>query len=246
MGNQVRLNANSPRERDRTTMKRLAIFSLLAILAALCAVPASWAQRPGPSGGDQDRREDPPRLPDDPQLLALHKDFVDGAMKLAQDYERKKEWDKAKTVYSEILKLVPRYPNAVARLDALRQQEAMASKATFTVKADQGWQDTGLTVEAGKPLAIRASGNWTFTLTAELTPDGMKIPEELRDYNLGCLMGLIDTGNPKDFQPFVIGSEHSFTAEKSGRLFLRMYDVDPKDNSGSLKVDFIGTFEKRK
>ena len=228
-------------------MKRLATFSLLALLATLCATSDSWAQRPRPpAGGDQDQREDPPRLPDDPQLLALHKEFVDGAMKLALDYERKKDWDKAKTVYGEILKLVPRYPNAVKRLDALKQQEASADNATFTVRADQGWQDTGLTLDAGKPITIRASGNWTFTLTAELTPDGMQIPEDLRDYNLGCLMGLIDTGNRNDFEPFVVGSEHSFTAQKGGRLFLRMYDVDPKDNSGTLKVEFKGTFEQRK
>ena len=39
-----------------------------------------------------------PSLPDDPQLLGLHKEFVVKAEKLAVEYERKKQFDKAREV----------------------------------------------------------------------------------------------------------------------------------------------------
>jgi len=113
------------------------------------------------------------------------------------------------------------------------------------VKANLGWQDSGIKVVEGKPLAIRATGTWTYTFEADLNAEGMKIPDELKDFNLGCLIGAVDTGNPEDFKPFVIGAESSFVAEKSGKLYVRMYDIEPKDNDGFLKLEFMGSFDKR-
>jgi hypothetical protein len=43
---------------------------------------------------------------------------------------------------------------------------------------------------------------------------------------------------------FLIGSSTSFTAERDGRLFLRMYDSDPSDNLGKVSVYLEGTFKK--
>jgi hypothetical protein len=84
-------------------------------------------------------------------------------------------------------------------------------------------------------------------MEAELDADGMAIPEDLKDFNLGCLVGKIVTGgNPDDNKPFEIGKELEFTPEASGRLLLRMYDSDPRDNKGVLSVEITGTFEKGK
>jgi hypothetical protein len=75
----------------------------------------------------------------------------------------------------------------------------------------------------------------------------MEIPEELKDFNLGCLVGKIVTGgNPDENKPFQIGKEQTFTPESAGRLYLRMYDHDPSDNKGLLSVEITGTFEKGK
>ena len=47
-----------------------------------------------------------PSLPVDPQLLGLHKEFVVKAEKLAIEYERKKQFDKAREVYESMVRLV--------------------------------------------------------------------------------------------------------------------------------------------
>jgi len=84
-------------------------------LAVFSVVPPVFAQ-------DQDgkeKKEEKPKvkpLPDDKKLLSLHLDFVKKAEKLANEYEGTKDWGKARAVYEEILKLVPQYPNANAKL----------------------------------------------------------------------------------------------------------------------------------
>ena len=52
--------------------------------------------------------ENQPQLPSDPQLLSLHKEFVAKAEKLAMEYERKKDLDKAREVYESLVRLVPK------------------------------------------------------------------------------------------------------------------------------------------
>jgi hypothetical protein len=116
---------------------------------------------------------------------------------------------------------------------------------TFAVKANEGWQDTGIDLIAGKPVIMAASGRWTFHLQVQTNAEGLTIPEELRDFNPGCLVGMVpDPSNPENNKPFVVGSSKQFIAERSGRLHLRMYDTDPRDNDGELKVEIRGTFKE--
>lgn len=236
--------------------RRCLLIGLVLVLAGIACEQVAQAQpgrqqqqrqqRPGQGRQAQDREEEPepPPLPTDERLLALHRRFVDDAERLALEYERTRDFDKAMDVYREILKLVPRYQNAQTRLAALEAREASAQQATCVIQADGGWQDTGIIVMEGKPLAIAVDGTWTFVHSAEVTADGMEIPEELRDYNMGCLLGVIDTGNPDEAEPFVVGSEMEFTSEVSGKLYMRMYDIEPSDNEGQLTVHFQGTFRE--
>jgi hypothetical protein len=123
------------------------------------------------------------------------------------------------------------------------QREAGAQKVVLNIKADSDWQDTGIELVEGKPIIIQVTGTWVFRLEVETTADGLTIPKELRDFPLGCLVGMIPSDDPKQAKPFVLGSGKQFISERSGKLFLRMYDTDPRDNRGSLKVEIHGTFK---
>jgi hypothetical protein len=164
------------------------------------------------------------------------------AEKLALEYERGEEWDRAKAVYQEILKLLPQHTGAAAKMKLLRAREANAHVQRFAIKADEEWQDTYIEVEKGRPVSIRAVGAWTFNLSIKVGPDGIQIPKELKEYNMGCLIGVIRTPGDAKLQVFVVGKEKKFVAEKSGRLFLRMYDISPLDNEGELGVEVRGTY----
>ncbi|MEX2558657.1 MAG: hypothetical protein WD403_02030 [Pirellulales bacterium] len=238
-------------------MKRYATALAVFVLAGLLAAGSILAQRPGqrnrpnaagrPNPAAQQRQaEEPkrPELPDDPKLLELHRDFVVKAARLAKDYERGNQIDKARACYEQILKLVPGHPDAEEALANIQQKEATAQRRTIEVHANKGWQDTGVVLIAGKPVSVHAEGSWSFRMSHQLGPDGMEIPEELRDFNLGSLVGLVAAGDPEEARPFFIGSSKEFRAPLSGPLMLRMYDSDPSDNAGKLSIEIRGTFER--
>jgi len=223
---------------------------LLIVLLSLSTVGPILAQ--GPNRGDRSERakdgdDKPPKpkpLPTDQRLLALHRDFVIKAEKLAADYERQKDPAKARACYEEILKLVPDYPKARQALAQLIEREATADRKVLDIHSNRDWQDTGVIVVEGKPVRIVTEGSWTFNMSHKLSPTGMTIPKELRDFNLGSLIGVINGGNPKEVKPFFVGERLEFIAERSGRLMLRMYDSDVSDNVGKISVEITGTFGK--
>ncbi|MEX2175500.1 MAG: hypothetical protein WD872_14145 [Pirellulaceae bacterium] len=224
------------------------LFVTLLGFAASIVLVQSLAGQDRAKGGKNKRAEaQAPKvrpLPNDERLMALHRDFVKRAEGLAKEYENDKDWGKARSVYEEILKLVPQYKSAADRLAAMIDRERQAQSVVVNIRANDGWQDTGVDLIADKPVSIVAGGTWVFHLEIETNADGLSIPKELRDFNPGCLIGMIPEENPEDNKPFVIGPAKQFQAERSGRLFLRMYDTDPRDNSGSLKVEIRGTFKE--
>ena len=224
-------------------------FYLLAAVAVgflLGLADFGWAQRPRRPVRRPSRpakKEPPPPRPTDPLLIELYKEFLTKAEKLAARYEKERKWDQALEVYESILRLVPRYAKAEAAVKRIRARQATARQKRFTVRADRGWQDTGVIVLEGKPITISASGTWVFKMEHRVSPDGIPIPKELRDFNLGALVGMIVGPDPKQNKPFVVGSNKSFVAPRTGRLLLRMYDSNPSDNDGTLSVTIQGTFQ---
>jgi hypothetical protein len=198
------------------------------------------AAQPQKSGSDP---KEAAELPSDQQLLKLHRAFIIGAEKLALEYERDKDLNKANVVYEEILKLYPQHPMARTKIQMIL--EANADVKVLSISGDAGWQDTGINVIKGKPVRIRANGTWTFRLNINLGPEGMLDPMELREFNLGSLIGAIGTPEDMELEAFAIGKDKSLIPKKSGRLFLRMYDISPDDNDGEIKVEIRGSFVRR-
>jgi hypothetical protein len=198
------------------------------------------------TGGNADGGNDGgPEVSSDPRIADAQKDFVVKVAKLAKDYEKGKDTEAARECYEQILRVVPNHPEAQKALERIRDKEMTADSKTMIVKATEKWQDTGINVIANRPINIHAEGNWTFKMTAVLKANGMAIPEEMKEFNLGQLVGQIVTaGDPKDIKPFAIGEDADVTPDQAGRLMLRMYDYDPSDNAGKLTVTIQGTFER--
>lgn len=122
--------------------------------------------------------------------------------------------------------------------------EAPASNQLFGVSATQGWQDMGITVQAGDQMVIEyVSGSWTPWLGGHYEGIGVIKPEyRLYEYAYdansilqgvphGCLIGRIE-GNP----PFYVGNQYAQTITQSGPLYLRINDGALDDNGGSLQL----------
>lgn len=203
----------------------------------------------------------PPKgeLPADDRVLKLYMDFVQNAEKLAKEYEAAGKTEMARGVYLEILKIAPNFKPAKQKLEEYHEKEAKADKKTIDVMANKGWQETGIQTIAGKPLRFTATGTWTCKVTQEVGPDGLQISEELKGLNLGSLVGAI-ISNEKDkpgdksggdkkeehkLTPFAIGKELEMVPTVTGRLVVRIYDLQTADNTGKLKLEVTGTFTRK-
>ena len=243
-----------------------ASFPRLAFFMA-CGVSISsslWAQPPGARRPDNRQQQDLEQqqqrihqhvkevavsesdVPSDPQLLALHKEFVSKAEKLALEYERKKQFDKAREVYSSMVRLSPSYTNAEAGLGRTLSNQTVQDKQLTTIVATQAWQDSGVSLVAGMPVHTETKGTWKVVY--ETDASGIDIPEEFRPRDgrikLGTLIAVV-ANTPAELaegKPFVLDGD--FIAKKSGRLYLRMFDVDPTDNEGKMIVLIQSTFQK--
>jgi hypothetical protein len=240
------------------------IVGVVAVVAASIAVVSVWlAQRPdrprpnqGPRQGN--RQNNPPQpkgdLPADEKLMGLYLNFVRDAEKLAKDYEVAGKVEEARGVYNEILKFAPNYKPAKDKLEQFKEKEATADKKSIDIHANQGWQETGIHTIPGKPIKITATGTWTCKVSQEVGPEGLQVSEELKDCAIGSLVGVVvspaekeSNGKPKEvkLQPFSVGAEMQYTPSTAGKLMFRIYDLKTADNVGKLKVEVMGTFERK-
>ncbi|HEX5445748.1 MAG TPA: tetratricopeptide repeat protein [Pirellulales bacterium] len=241
-------------------MKRSLTGFVVLMLLFCVTVAAVSAQRRGPRRGSKNptptkpttsegEETDEPEggISSDPRLAKIQKEFVIETARLALDYEKKQDTDRARSCYEQILRIFPKHPGAEEALKKIRATELNAEHKQVRVNANEEPKDTGIEVIANRPITIHAEGSWTFRMEHELGPEGMKIPDELRDFNLGSLVGFIHSGqDPKDLKPFFVGKDAEIVPDQSGRLYLFMWDTDWKDNAGRLNVEIRGTFKKTK
>jgi hypothetical protein len=111
----------------------------------------------------------------------------------------------------------------------------------FGVDAAQGWQETGLRLEAGQRFTIEyLSGDWSISPADGIryTADGgasacgnPDCVEPIPNYTKSGLIGRIG-----DAEAFPVGSYLESTATTSGTLQLRVNDAGTHDNEGIIRV----------
>lgn len=117
---------------------------------------------------------------------------------------------------------------------------------TVQVLAEQGWQSTGIEVEAGKSYEIQATGRVTLGTTPQVwesEPNGVTIHYE-RGFPIGMLIGAVrEKGRTSNrvtplATPTPIGQHFTLKAENDGTLFLRVNDAATSlaDNQGAFEV----------
>lgn len=104
------------------------------------------------------------------------------------------------------------------------------------VPADRAWVATGLYVEGGEAISIRAVGSilWSTSLGASSGPEGSSGGGALRPvptYGVGALIGRV--GN----KTFYVGSGGSGPAPERGQLLLGINDDKFEDNQGYFVAD---------
>jgi hypothetical protein len=120
-----------------------------------------------------------------------------------------------------------------------------SSETLITVKANRGWQSTGILVEPGKKYTLSTTGQFTLAQTPKAwtsEADGISF-RYFGGEPLGKLMGCVRTGTTLSTaddmrRVFPIGSNHTHIATQSGTLYLRINDDWSRlsDNAGHVTV----------
>lgn len=121
-----------------------------------------------------------------------------------------------------------------------------AGGQTVTIRADRGWQSSGVMVEAGKSYYVTASGRYSVAQLPrpwDCEPNGITLRYH-KGRPLGMLLGAV---RPENFgegqisallQPGPIGTSRTIRAPSTGVLYLRINDspAELADNAGTLQV----------
>ncbi|MEC9097434.1 MAG: hypothetical protein VX776_12415, partial [Planctomycetota bacterium] len=132
-----------------------------------------------------------------------------------------------------------------------REYAQLPAQQTIQVKADRGWQSTGLAVKKGMKIQLKASGR--FVIHREPGDSGEEAVDWESEANgitiryhkgnpLGKLLIAIDTLNPQGLTGLVsyaaIGAGGEIDIPYDGVLYLRVNDspAELKDNRGEIEV----------
>ena len=219
----------------------IAIFIVTTMTCAVMSQPPGNRRNAKPPTPQRNRRYRTIH-----NFLASIKNLSSKLKSLAVEYERKKQFDKAREVYESMVRLVPNFASAEAGLQRILGNQRIQDRKLVTVEANQMWQDSGVNLQADMPVHTEVKGSWKVVY--ETGPKGIEIPKEFQQRDgrikLGSLIGVVVTSPTelKDARPFPVENGKNFTANKTGRLFLRMFDVDHTDNEGKMLVLIQSTF----
>jgi hypothetical protein len=116
----------------------------------------------------------------------------------------------------------------------------------ITIRADRGWQNSGVVLERGVKYRLRAAGRYQVAAKPEpwwCEPNGVSI-RYYRGRPLGVLLAVVRPDRPAPgpspwLAPIPVGLGDELTPTRSGTLFLRINDsaAELDDNAGTLAVD---------
>jgi hypothetical protein len=140
---------------------------------------------------------------------------------------------------------------------AIVERPAVAASATgakVVIAADQGWQSSGVRLEAGRKYRIRATGRYQIAASIVVgvskpwpcEPDGLTL-RYYRGKPLGMLIGAVEPEPPADgrpsalLKPLALGLDTVVKPDQAGTLYLRVNDSNAElgDNVGTLTVEIV-------
>lgn len=117
------------------------------------------------------------------------------------------------------------------------------------IRADRGWQSTGVVLEAGQSINVRSTGSVEIKQLADgqswrTTPKGISV-EYNRGFKLGAMIGVLaplDVEQPSQiWSPVLVGAQSTLLATEKSCLLLRVNDsaAGVSDNTGAFSVEIV-------
>ena len=130
-------------------------------------------------------------------------------------------------------------------IDFTAGQALAPSGARVMIRADRGWQNTGVRLDSETVYRLEATGRYQVADKPQIwwsEPGGVSI-RYYRGRPLGMLMAVVRPDSPAPgpspwINPIAIGLESELTPKRAGTLFLRINDSGAElgDNAGELSI----------
>lgn len=247
---------------------RRSVVACICLVSVAWLVAQSWTVFSLPEIAAQDKsKSKAPKKKGNSNVLdvkanEIQGEFIKSAESLATDYYELKEYDKARSLLKSIQALDPERAGLAAKMKLLDENQITSNEVDVEVNPAKPWDSTGVLVTAGKPIRIKADGNYRFAVSSQVGPTGFNPAKEptpldmVAGLPIGSLIGIVhsedraQTGQPdnrvdkkKDEakeEPFLIGEGCDYTPQKDGLLFLRVNAPPENKNTGKIKVQITG------
>lgn len=175
--------------------------------------------------------------------------FLRETTTLISSYEGLGEYDRAKLLLEALRKLNPDNEAVQKKLADLDRRQLDAGEFAVEIDPARPWVGVGV-ARKDRPLRVRVTGEYRFTASATVGPNGMPATEPTSDLvtgvPLGALMGAIvppvtaDKQPGKPPKPFLVGSEYERPAEADGVLYFKVNVPADAKCTGRLEVRVSG------
>jgi len=166
----------------------------------------------------------------DAKMKDVSESFLRDTTTLITAYENIGAYDRAKALLEALRKLNPGNEAVKNKLADLDRRQLDAEEFKVQIDPAKTWVAVGV-VRKDRPVRIRVTGEYRFTISATVGPNGMPAEDAAADLvpgmALGALLGVIappaagerQSGRPP--KPFLVASEFERPADADGVLYLK-------------------------
>jgi WD40 repeat protein/serine/threonine protein kinase len=128
----------------------------------------------------------------------------------------------------------------VAAVLVFREMAAAGAGVEVTLAANRPWQDTGVEVRAGEPIAVTVAGSWQKSSPPDVpAAEREKALQERAVWPGAPVLSLLARVGAGDTPVPLIASQ-TLTPEASGRLFVQVNDLDLEELTGAPRLAIKG------
>lgn len=161
---------------------------------------------------------------------------------VATEYYKKGEREAASQVLKRILEINPKQEGIQNQIDSINEELLQENGLKVKFDVANRWMPV-CEVEEGKPIRIKATGDYKLDLTTPVPLTGLSMKDPGTDYipvaPFGALFGVVVTGD-KPGDPFAITDSMEFTPKKSGVLIVRINTPATAKCKGDLELQLSG------
>ncbi|MFN9718729.1 MAG: hypothetical protein ACK58L_08560 [Planctomycetota bacterium] len=191
---------------------------------------------------DRGKKEDPNAQDLAKRLSKAEELLLTEYTEVANEYYKKGEREAASQVLKRILEINPKQEGIQKQIDSINEELLQENGLKVRFDVANRWMPV-CEVEEGKPIRIKATGDYKLDLTTPVPLTGLSTKDPGTDYipvaPFGALFGVVVTGD-KPGEPFAITDSMELTPRKSGVLIVRVNTPAAAKCKGDLELQLSG------